>query len=162
MLRKRFLLALLASGVAACSDTPTQSEAAYIPPAEPVLQTYQGVLVANSLLRTQHGLVSLAGWQTGVFVKLIGAEVVIEATAKTDPEEAAFINDFRVLTVDGFPTLDGTLGSREEGYFIRSREGVLSALDDVPEGLASFVGRRVFVAHLGGATMRYGLLELEE
>ena len=54
------------------------------------------------------------------------------------------------------------LEAKEEGYFIRARAGYMSAVHDVPERLAAYVGRRVFVAHEEGIPLRFGLLELDE
>src|SRR5688572_6719197 len=124
MLRKRFAVILLAAAAAACSDTPTQSVALSPRPEAPVLQSFQGTLVAGSLLRSKEGrLISLAGWQTYLFGKLLGADVHIEGTANNDLEEGIYVNDFILLTLDGFPVMDGVLGAREEGYFIRARTG---------------------------------------
>jgi hypothetical protein len=55
--------------------------------------------------------------------------------------------------------MDGRLEAREEGYFVRAREGVSRPVYEVPDALAQFVGRRVFVAHEAGFALRFGLLE---
>jgi hypothetical protein len=163
MLRKSFAIVMLCAAVyAACTDAPTAPTEAKSPVFEPpVLKSYRGELVAGSLLRSDGRLVSLAGWQTYLFGRLVGAEIQIEGIRDDDPESTLTIAEFRLLAVDGHAVLDGTLDVREEGYFIRSREGMLDPLYDVPEGLARYTGRRVFVAYAGNSTMRFGLLELE-
>jgi hypothetical protein len=163
MLRKRFVVVVLAAAAAACSDTPSMPENTVAPlPETPVLHAYRGTLVAGSLLRSDGRLISLAGWQTHLFGQLLGAEIMVEGhVADEDPENGLMIHDFLVLSLDDMPVVDGTLWAREEGYYIRGREGTFE-LPQVPETLAHYLGRRVFVAHTGGAIMRYGLLELEE
>jgi len=165
MFRKHLAIALLAAAAAAaCSDTPTGPGATLTPrPEPPVLMSVRGTLIAGSLLRDTDGrLVSLTGWQTRIFGDLLGAEILVEGIRESDPEEAVGIQDFILLTVDGHPVMDGRLEAREEGYFIRAREGVSRPVYEVPEALAQFVGRRVFVAHEAGFALRFGLLELEE
>jgi hypothetical protein len=162
MLRKRFVTVLLAAAAAACSDTPSMPQNTVAPLPEAPLLAYRGTLIAGSLLRTEAGLISLAGWQTHLFGQLLGAEILIEGhVADEDPENGLMINDFQLLSLDGHPVVDGTLSAREEGYYIRAR-GETFELPEVPEALAHYLGRRVFVAHTGGAIMRFGLLELEE
>jgi hypothetical protein len=162
MLRKRFVACLLVAAAAACSDTPSMPENTIAPLPEAPLLAYRGTLLAGSLLRSEGRLISLAGWQTHLFGQLVGAEIMVEGhVADQDPENGLMINDFLLLSVDGMPAVDGMLGAREEGYFIRGREGMFE-LAEVPEPLAHYLGRRVFVAHAGGAITRYGLLELEE
>jgi hypothetical protein len=162
MLRQRFFAVLLAAAAAACSDTPSMPENTVAPtPEAPTLQTVPGILVAENILRSGDRLIWLGGWQTHLFRKLIGAEVLIEGRMDADPESGIEITDFQLLALDGLPVVDGTLSAREEGYFIRARGGMFE-LPEVPEELAHYLGRRVYVAHSDGAVMRFGLLELEE
>jgi hypothetical protein len=163
MLRRSITIALLAAAAAACSDSPTGPREATPPIFQPPeMHAYQGVLVAGSLIRTKEGrLISLVGWQTYLFGKLLGAEILVEGPMQEDPESAVAISEFQVLAFEDMPVIDGTLNANDEGYYIRSRQGKFE-LPEVPEELAHYLGRRVFVARLEGAIMHYGLLELDE
>jgi hypothetical protein len=165
MLRKRFTIAALIAAAAACSDTPSVFEPT-VTPTDPGsgYESYPGILEAANLLRSGDMLIPLAGWQTALFANLVGAEVVVEGMMDPDPESGLVISDFQLLAVDGIPVLDGVLGEMEEeagAYFVRTRNGAINPIHDVPDPLTAYVGRRVFVAQLDSQTVRYGLLEME-
>jgi hypothetical protein len=144
----------------ACSDPPTSSvTTTIVEPADLGYRTVVGTLVTKDQLRAEDGsMVSLIGYQTALFADLIGAESRVRGAFDDVESAPLWIVEFRVLSVDSLPALDGTLENSEMGFSIRTMDGDHALLATIPEDLMRHVGERVWLTMLDGSWVRYGLL----
>ena len=153
-----FLLASMLVGATGCSDTPVSTSGVRQPYLEEEsFESIPGVLVTPRMLQSGDRLIPLAGGQTDLFVNLIGAEVLVEGVI--DPSDGALvIRSFLVLTVDGFPVLDGVLHEYDDGFYIEAIQ--MTPLPEIPEELARHVGKRVWLTIMNDECINFGVLEL--
>ena len=164
MLRKVILPLLLV--MAACDDPIVAPPSTRGPIAEidDGFQTVTGMVVSEHELRSYESgeLIPLLGPQTELLRGLVGAEIRIRGSADEFGAQPLWIVEFRVLTVDGLPAFDGTLGEYVEGFGIETNEGKLEFLASIPEDLMVHVGKRVWLTTRDGSCVRYGVLEMTE
>lgn len=143
-----------------CAPWPGDAAGALpsVPDFRRAVRSLTGKLESAAAVRSGDRTIGLIGWQTQLFVDLVGAELFVSGRPTTAAGDTIAIEDFEILRVDGLPTLDGLLVRTLDQYFLYVRTGVRPVLD-VPEGLVKFVGHRVWVAGNGTHTARFGLLE---
>jgi hypothetical protein len=163
MNRLRFLptMLLLAGFSTACTDDPVAlPDPPFTGPDLAGFEIVNGtVLDTGSILGEDGNIIPVVGPRTKMLEGLVGAEIRVVGVPDEDGSSALWIVEFTVTAVDGLPAFDGRLDYTEEGYGLRSPDGGMIPLAELPDDLRSHVGRRIWLTIHEGALVRFGLLE---
>jgi len=153
----RLILVAAALALVACSDnyqpSLTDPTGSTTPPV-PVLQRLRGTVVLDEQygapsLQTDMGRINMNGAPASAMASVEGAHVIVVGTL--DDTMGLTVESFEVIAIHGQAALDGHVDMDDQGNLsILLPNDELVLVDNPPEGLREYIGRRIWLIQGGG------------